>query len=127
MRYLTLFCLLTLCAAIPALAQQQLPTSPAVTPLHGVVTIVAPQGQFYTDLGGAEQLPRGEMLIVYRDGSPIALAQVIKVSNLDSVVQLQPHYRSLVLEAGDVVVVQTTAEVSNLSSNLSSRGGAEES
>lgn len=114
MRSLVFCALAAVVAALPAFSTQ--PDGPsltpsAVTPLHGVVTFIESHAQFYIDLGSADQMPNGEMLTVCHDGVAIAQAQVIKVNTLDSIAELMPENRSLVLEAGDAVVVQTITPV----------------
>ena len=110
MRYLASLSLFVMLAAVPAFAApstEAVPFPSAVSPLKGAVTVVEPNGEFFTDLGAIDQLPRGEMLTVYHNGLAVAQAQVVKVNRLDSIAQLEKAYRSLVLEPGDLVVVQT--------------------
>ena len=77
-----------------------------VRPLRGIVTLVEPYGQFYTNVGAKESLCNGAEILVVRGGAVVAHAQVIKVNVLDSIAELLPEYRMLLPESGDVVVVQ---------------------
>lgn len=78
----------------------------APQPLRGMVTVVAPYGQFYTNLGARERLCAGAEILLVRGGAVIARAQILKVNQLDSIAQLAPEYPAVIPQTGDVVVVQ---------------------
>lgn len=78
----------------------------APQPLRGLVTITAPYGQFYTNIGARERLCSGAEILLVRGGVAIARAQILKVNGLDSIAQLAPEFPAVIPQTGDVVVVQ---------------------
>ena len=105
LRYLTLgLCALLWLAAMPLYAQEALPP-PINASICGIVTIMQPDGQFYTDVGRDSQLYNGAGLRIFRDGVEIARAKVVHVGRLDSIANLLAPYRGTPLQAGDAVLV----------------------
>ena len=102
-RVLSILAVVVLCG-IPALAQM---SATPVVPVRGAVTIVTPCGQFYTTLGTTESISAGAILQVMRGGCQLATAKVIKVDDLDSIAELQAPNTNLVVQPGDVVLVQS--------------------
>lgn len=81
-------------------------TQPA---LRGVVTLIDSNGLFNINIGAREQVPNGAHLLVLRQGTPIAEAQVRKVNDLDAVAALLQPACGVRLQSGDLVVVSLLA------------------
>jgi hypothetical protein len=75
-------------------------------PLSGFVTLIAERGMFYINRGARDQVNPGALFDVYCNGAVIARAQVIKVSFLDSIAQLVPENRNLLVASGMPVVMR---------------------
>ena len=85
-------------------------TAVAPQPLRGIVTVTAPYGQFYTNIGARERLCAGAEILLVRGGVVIARARILKVNQLDSIAQLAPEFPAVIPQTGDVVVVQVNPQ-----------------
>ena len=109
----------TLAAVEKPLAKPAAITTTAVAaplvcaPLQGVVTILAPCGQFYTNLGTKEMLSVGAVLSISREGRVIGKARVVKVGELDSIAEQSPRDGLTLLESGDCVEVLSNPTAKN--------------
>ncbi len=102
---------IVLMTALWGLALAAVAQAPAAYARQGIVTIVQPSWQFYTNLGAREQLAPGAVLQVVRGGVIIGAARVIKVSLLDSIAELTPDSPRVLLQSGDIVLVQSNPVV----------------
>ncbi|MHB0936723.1 MAG: hypothetical protein ACYC6A_10070 [Armatimonadota bacterium] len=99
-----------LLAACLGAAFAQGPVVVAPQPLRGIVTVTAPYGQFYTNLGARERLCAGAEILLVRGGVAIARARILKVNQLDSIAQLAPEFPAVIPQTGDVAVVQVNPQ-----------------
>lgn len=101
MKRIIFICCALLLTCVSLNAQSTLPRQS----LRGVVTIVEPNGQFYTNIGSKDQLFSQARVRVTRRGIVIGEASVIRVNRLDSIANLDMLYRGVLLQAGDIVQV----------------------